>query len=348
MKQLLNIWLLIASPILLASFQSEEEKSITVIGVGDIMLGTNFPSSSYLPANGGADIFPDDIVSVLKEGDLTFGNLEGTFLNEGGTVKRCSDPSKCYAFRMPTAYCQHLVTAGFDVMSIANNHLGDFGNTGRISTRKTLEANNIQSAGLLAHPKAIFEKDGVKYGFAAFAPNSGTCDIRNIEKATGITRELAELADVVIISFHGGAEGSKHEHVTHNTEYFYGENRGNVEAFSKAVIDAGADVVFGHGPHVTRAIEVYKDRFIIYSMGNFATYGRFNLSGPNGIAPIVKLSLAPDGKFQKAQIISIKQIDRGMPRLDETDAAFKKIKSLTDTDFPSHTLKFEDGFITQG
>ena len=67
------------------------------------------------------------------------------------------------------------------------------------------------------------------------------------------------------------------------------QNRGSVYRFAHEVVDAGADVVFGHGPHVTRALEFYRDRLICYSLGNFATYRRFNLSGPNGIAPIVKV-----------------------------------------------------------
>ncbi|MGB0932497.1 MAG: MFS transporter, partial [Chitinophagales bacterium] len=154
----------------------------------------------------------------------------------------------------------------------------------------------IETAGLLTKPTAVFEKNGIKYGFAAFAPNSGTVDVRNITKAKAIVSELAKQSDIVIVSFHGGAEGSKYEHVPHKTEYFYGENRGNVEQFAHAVIDAGADIVFGHGPHVTRAVEVYKERFITYSMGNFATYGRFNLRGPNGIAPLYKLTIDSEGK----------------------------------------------------
>lgn len=331
-----------------AGFQpTEPDTDITIIGVGDIMLGTNFPSSSYLPPNGGKDQLSPEIQQLMQNADVTFGNLEGCLLDEGGTVKKCSDPSKCYAFRMPTAYAQHLQDAGIDVMSIANNHLGDFGNTGRESTRKTLEKHEIESAGLLQYPKALFTQNGVKYGFAAFSPNTGTCRISDIAKAKQICQELAAEAQIVIISFHGGAEGSKHEHVPHKTEYYYGENRGNVETFAHAMVDAGADVVFGHGPHVTRAVEVYNDRFIAYSLGNFATYGRFNLSGPNGIAPLVKVHMKADGSFVKAEVHSIKQIGRGIPKVDETQQAFQKIASLTKADFPEHGLIFENATITQ-
>src|SRR2546428_6350031 len=79
---------------------------------------------------------------------------------------------------------------------------------------------------------------------------------------------------------HAGAEGVAYEHVRPGTETFLGENRGNPLAFSHAVIDAGADLVVGSGPHVLRGIEWYRGRLIVYSLGNFGGYGRFVLSGP--------------------------------------------------------------------
>ena len=87
--------------------------------------------------------------------------------------------------------------------------------------------------------------------------------IHDYEKATAIIEHLDSISDVVIVSFHGGAEGSKYQHVSRKNEFFYGEDRGNVYEFARRMIDAGADVIFGHGPHVTRAVDVYKKRFII-------------------------------------------------------------------------------------
>ena len=88
---------------------------------------------------------------------------------------------------------------------------------------------------------------------------------------------LDSLVDIVIVSFHGGAEGSEYTNITKKTEIFLGENRGNPYEFSRVAIDAGADVIFGHGPHVTRSMDIYKNRFIAYSLGNFATYARMSL-----------------------------------------------------------------------
>src|SRR5690606_34469335 len=120
-------------------------------------------------------------------------------------------------------------------------------------------------------------------------------------------QNLKKKVDIVIVSFHGGAEGAKYEHITRKNEIFLNENRGNPFAFAHAMIDAGADIVLGHGPHVARAVEVYKNKFIAYSLGNFCTYGMFNLKGPNGIAPLLQVKLNGKGDFLYADIISMKQ-----------------------------------------
>ena len=117
---------------------SSASKTLRIIGVGDMMLGTNYPHTSYLPANGGKDLLAD-VLDTLKSADLTFGNLEGTILNSGGTPKRCKNPDLCYVFRSPENYVDHFVNAGFDVLSLANNHSGDFGPTGRTRTKAVLK-----------------------------------------------------------------------------------------------------------------------------------------------------------------------------------------------------------------
>jgi hypothetical protein len=183
---------------------------------------------------------------------------------------------------------------------------------------------------------------GVKYGFCAFAPNEGTVDLRDLEGAKKIVSYLDSVSDIVIVSFHGGAEGSAHRHVKKYTEMYHGENRGNVYEFSRAVIDAGADVIFGHGPHVTRAVDLYKNRFIIYSMGNFCTYARFNLKGVNGIAPIVKVYLNKKGEFLQGKIFPVKQEGEGGPVPDSAGSVIKEIISLTKSDFPNSPLIISD------
>lgn len=321
--------------------------TITTIGVGDIMLGTNFPDSSYLPPDSGKHILA--VVSpVLQQADLTFGNLEGVILNSGGQQKHCNNPDLCYLFRMPEYLAQQLKDAGFDLMSTANNHAGDFGDEGRLNTMRVLDSLGIKHAGLLQQPFVLFTHSGVRWAMAGFSPNVGTQSINEIENARSIVAQLDSLADIVIVSFHGGAEGNKYQHVTRETEEFYGENRGNVYAFSHSLIDAGADIVFGHGPHVTRAVEVYKDRFIAYSLGNFATYARFNLRNENGLAPIVKVFTGPQGQFYKAEVTPVIQLGEGIPVIDKEKKVIEILQNLTAEDFPEVPLQIsEDGTITQ-
>ena len=317
----------------------QDSDLVTIIGVGDMMLGTNYPSKNYLPPNGGDDLLAD-VRSILQNADVTFGNMEGAMFDGTGTANRCRDMSKCYVFRSPASYIKHFSDAGFDVVSLANNHSGDFGAAGRRGTKAVLRNAGIAYAGLAGTDEtAIFERNGVKYGFAAFAPNSGTCDVRNIARAKEIVASLEAKTDIVIVSFHGGAEGASHQHVPKRTETYLGENRGNVYKFAHAVIDAGADVVFGHGPHVPRSIELYKDRFIIYSLGNFCTYGRFNLRGATGIAPIIKLTTTKNGAFVSGEITPIYQQKTHGPKVDPQKRAIAKLKELTAADFPGSDLE---------
>lgn len=316
-----------------------------IMAVGDIMMGTNFPNDSYLPPPGKGPF--DAVNKVLSEADILFGNLEGTLTNTGENAKRCADPSKCYSFRSPESYGAYLKAAGFDVMSIANNHIGDFGAIGIKNTSKVLEKHGIAYAGTVKQPAAIFEKDGVTYGFCAFAPNKGCVNINDLAYAKKIVSALNERAAIVLVSFHGGAEGAEHTHVPRKTERFYGEDRGDVYRFAHAMIDAGADVVIGHGPHVPRAFEVYNNKFIAYSLGNFCTYARFNLNGIKGYAPIAEIAVDPEGNFIKGKLHAAKQINRGYPFIDSEKGVLKAIEQLTREDFPESQLVFEeDGSFT--
>ena len=320
---------------------------VSVIGVGDIMMGTNFPNSSYLPPNNNCEsLFAPEVTKILKSANLTFGKLEGCFLNEGKVAKQCKDTTICYAFKMPDKYVSCLSSNGFDVVSLANNHIGDFGELGRLNTMRLLDSVGIKYGGLLSHPTSIIEVDSLKIGFCAFSPNTGTCSINDTIAAKRIISNLKQQCNFVIVSFHGGAEGSSHKHVTRETEIFYGENRGNVYKFARVAIDAGADIIFGHGPHVTRAIDIYKGRFIAYSLGNFCTYSRFNLKGSNGFAPIIKLFVDKNGKFVEGKIFPVKQIGNGGAVIDLQGNVIKEIQSLTSVDIPESNLVIEnDGSI---
>jgi hypothetical protein len=317
---------------------ADDASSVTIIGTGDIMLGTSYPDESYLPPGHDCTPLLRPVHQILQSGDLLFGNLEGVFCSEGGTPKKCKDLNNCYVFRMPDQFLHCILEAGYDVLSVANNHVNDFGPDGRASTAALLDSAGVAFAGFVSHPWTLFEKGGVVYGFAAFAPNIGTMDLMDYKGAASIAAMLDSIADVVIISFHGGAEGRDHQHVVRGNEEYLGQDRGSVYRFAHMVVDAGADVVFGHGPHVTRAMELYSDRLICYSLGNFATYRRFNLSGPNGIAPVVKVEVDREGRFRGGEVVSIYQPGEGGPRPDPAGRAVARLKELTETDFPDQEL----------
>jgi hypothetical protein len=322
--------------------------TLTVIGVGDIMMGTDYPSAAYLPPGNDCTPLLREVKAVLGDADITFGNLEGTFAGEHGNPKKCKDTTRCFVFRMPEDYVNCLVEGGFDMVSIANNHANDFGATGKLMTEWVLESHGIASAGSYASPATIVVKEGVRYGLIAFAPNRGCYGLDDLDAAAEMVDSVKQRCDVLIVSFHGGAEGADHQHVTRRNETYLGAGRGNVYAFAHAVIDAGADVVFGHGPHVTRAVEIYRDRFIIYSLGNFCTYRRFNLRGPNGIAPIMKVYLTPEGRFLKGEIIPSQQQGHGGASLDPRKRVIAKLQDLTRVDFPEVPLDIDpDGIISQ-
>jgi poly-gamma-glutamate capsule biosynthesis protein CapA/YwtB (metallophosphatase superfamily) len=317
--------------------------TISIIGVGDMMLGTKYPSSpNYLPPNGECSPLLKEVLPFLLDADITFGNCEGVIADDIHTAKGCNSTTNCFRFCMPEKFADCFVEAGFDVLSIGNNHVGDLGTYGTNNTVKVLKEKGFHFAGLSSCPYTTFEKNGVKYGFTAFAPNSGTNLITDLKNARSIVRHLDTICDIVIVSFHGGAEGASHQHVTRKTETFLGQNRGNVYEFAHALIDEGADVVFGHGPHVTRAVDVYKNRFIIYSMGNFCTYNRFVLSGPSGISPIVKVYVNKHGEFIKAHVTSVDQYEDNGPKIDKQNRVLKKIQELTKADFPELNIKIND------
>ncbi|WP_129714280.1 CapA family protein [Pedobacter sp. SYP-B3415] len=313
--------------------------TIRITAVGDIMLGSAYPGKSGLPPDDARTSF--SAVDSFLKGDVVFGNLEGCLLDEGKSSK-CKDPNSnsCFAFRMPERYAEIIQNSGFNVLSIANNHVGDFDTKGRRRTAEILDSLKINYAGQINHPYSLFEIDSVRYAFCAFAPNENCVSINKIQAAKNLVADLKKRADIVIVSFHGGAEGARFERVPKRNEIFYNENRGNVYAFAHAVIDAGADVVLGHGPHVTRAVELYKNRFIAYSLGNFCTYGMFSLKGPNGIAPLLQLKINSKGEFLSAKVVSVQQDKVNRLQTDPQQAAFSKLKTLTNLDFPGHELDF--------
>ena len=320
-----------------------EREQLHIIAVGDVMLGTDFPSN-HLPPNEGKYLL-SGVASILVDADVTFGNYEGSFLTEGEPAKKCRDPKRCYLFRTPPNYVNNLVNAGFDVMSLANNHARDFGEQGRAASMAALDASGILHSGLEGDI-ARWQVKGYRLAMIAFAPFRGANNPLDVALAAQLVSNVKLEADLVLISMHMGAEGEQATRVPFSEEYFHGENRGDVVRFSRAMIDAGASLVLGHGPHVPRAIELYQGHLIAYSLGNFCTYYGINVRGLNGLAPILSVKLSADGRLASGQIISAEQIRPNGPTLDPRHRAARLIAELTALDFPQTRLEISpDGQI---
>jgi len=323
---------------------AEPDKSgirITIASVGDMMIGTDFPEN-HLPDDDGVS-FLEAVTPALSSADITFGNLEGVLVDGGQPVKKCSNPNACYLFRSPTRYADYFRAAGFDVMSLANNHARDFGEEGRTSTMIALAGVGIHHSGREGD-FASFEVNGLKIAVLAYAVTKESNMLLDYELARATVADFATSHDIVMVTFHGGAEGADVINLPFAEEEYYGEPRGDVVMFARMVVDAGADLVIGHGPHVVRAMEHYKDRLIAYSLGNFATYYGISVAGIKGIAPILFTTLDGEGRFVEGEIVSTVQIRPAGPSIDDQQRAYKLIRGLTAEDFENSGLTFtEDG-----
>ncbi len=162
---------------------------------------------------------------------------------------------------------------------------------------------------------------------------TGPQPLTDLPAARKLVRKAARNHDVVIVTMHGGAEGTDHQRVKAGTETYLGENRGNLVAFSHAVVDAGADLVVGHGPHVLRGMEWYKKRLIAYSLGNFAGYKVFALGGALSTSAILRVTLRADGSFENGLIVPTRLVGAGTPALDPAETAHGVVRELSRADF---------------
>lgn len=325
--------------------------TITLAMTGDVMMGSLYPHER-LPADSGAHIF-DDVTPILRSADVTLGNFEGTFAYSGKNRKNPASPM-AFMFMMPPHFVHLLTDAGYDFMGLANNHIYDFWEAAMTTTEETLEKAGIGYAGAkdptgrTQHQEyCVKEIDGVRYGFTAFGHEDYSLRTQDTATVRRIITTLRKMSDIVIVSFHGGAEGSGARHIPFATEYLQGDDRGNVYEFGHFCIDVGADVVYGHGPHVVRAIEMYKGKFIAYSLGNFCTCG-MGVAGLTGYAPIITIRINDKGELIDGQIHSFLQEPMRGPKVDKSCRVAKEIKTLTQEDIPNSQLNIsDDGVITR-
>lgn len=265
--------------------------SISVNAVGDIAFVTSVEQAM---ASSGAEAPVAGVADVTANADLTIANLETALSARGAAV-----PGKTFTFRSkPDRSIAALKRAGIDVVSLANNHTRDWGGDALVDTLNSLSAAGIRYAGAgnnraEAFAPAIIESRGATIAYLAFSqigPSnfvatdavSGTAFTVDMGTVTSAITRASEQADYVIVSFHWGVEKS------------YSPSERQV-SFGRAAIDAGADCVLAHHPHVLQGVEFYNGKMIAYSLGNFV-FSPGSSAGRDTM--ILSFTLAPDGVKQ--------------------------------------------------
>jgi len=320
-----------------SEYKPGDPRLVDVVAGGDVMMGSIDAglNPAIAPGADAAKLIGSALAGLFRRADVAFVNLEGPLY--GGRDPSAKNCERCYSFRSPLYYADVLSSLRISAVSLANNHSGDYGEAGRESTMAALRARGISYGGLDrdgARAATVHLRDGRDAAVIAFAPNSGTLDINDIQGAAERIRALKKTHALVIVSFHGGGEGWDRVHVVDGDEEFAGEDRGNVVAFAHAAIDAGADIVIGQGPHVPRAVEIYRSHLIAYSLGNFWTYEGVMTYAISGLGPVLEAWLAPDGTIAGFVMHSTRQAGLGVPHLDPEDEAARYVYYLTRADFP--------------
>ena len=310
-------------------------KSIVIKAVGDVIPGTNYPNYR-LPANSN-QLISKPVRAYLAQADVLFGNFETSLTNYRYSAKDVSR-GQVFAFRSPPEYAKLFADVGFDVFNIANNHARDFGMIGFKDTQKNLKNVGIETLG---HKNQILflNKNNNKIAMIGFAPYGFYNSIHDLEAAKALVKKARKEANIVIISMHVGAEGTGALHTKNKTEYFYGENRGNSIKFARTMIDSGADLVLGHGPHVPRAMEMYKGKLIAYSLGNFLGYRTLSSVAQAGYSMILEVKMSPQGSVEKAKIVPVRMNKQGIPYIDQNFKTVRLVRYLNKSDFPQSPIE---------
>ncbi|MEH2449809.1 CapA family protein [Nostoc sp.] len=309
--------------------------TITIKAVGDIIPGTNFPN--YRLPRFRDQLLPKSVKTQLQGSDILFGNFESNLTNYPYTAKDISR-GQVFAFRSPPAYAQLFAEAGFNVFNMANNHAMDFGPVGFKDTKKNLEAVGIATLG---HKNQILylEANNISVAMIGFSPYEIYNSIHNLGVAQALVAKAKKKAKIIVVSMHAGAEGTGALQVKNQTEFFYGENRGNSIKFARNMIDAGADLVLGHGPHVPRAMEIYKGKIIAYSLGNFLGYRTLSTNAQTGDSMILEVKLNPAGNLVSSKIIPVRMDRQGIPHIDQHFQTVRLMRYLNNQAFPKNPVK---------
>lgn len=328
--------------------EPEAGRTIRICAGGDVTLGTNLDTAwvhtarARLGRRVAALPPPETLVEPLRpllaDSDVVLWNVEAA-IGEGRINRRKCAPGStaCFAFRSPVATAEALRRVSPEnatvVATVANNHARDDGDVGRRITIGHLRAADVHVTGADTLATVVVTERGVTVAFLGFAQWTGP-DPRDLAAVRRHVRRAAERHPLVVVTMHMGAEGRGAQRTPHAAETFYGENRGSVVAFARAATDAGARLVFGHGPHVMRAAEWRGESLVFYSLGNLVTYGPFGLSEPMSRGALACAAVEPDGRIASAELRSTVQAYPGLVSIDPTHRAAALADSLGRLDFP--------------
>ncbi|TGK15170.1 CapA family protein [Leptospira fluminis] len=320
-----------------------ETETIKIKAVGDLVMGTNYPDNR-LPSDPRNTLF-SSVESSLRGADILFANFESTLTDYPTSSKNINRPL-IFAFRTPPSYAKILKDVGFDVLSIANNHSLDFHQQGFDDTAKNISAAGIRYTGKKGAITYMTVKNTTVAWIGFSHMKAAHNNVNDIEDGVALVKEAKRKAQLVFISVHGGSEGGPALHVKNEQERFYGEYRGNLVALSHALIDAGADLFIGHGPHLPRAMELYRGKLIAYSLGNFLGYRVFSTKGYGGYSLVLEADLDKKGNFVRGKILPLQLSQNGVPAPDPENKTVELVQSLTKSDFPGKGPKIQsDGTV---
>jgi len=306
-----------------AATTSTEEPVRMVFG-GDIVLGNSFVVE-HIPKDWEERYFAG-VRSTLKGADVAVGNFEDTLTEHEKTSKNPGS-GRQYAFRSPPHYAELMYREGFRVLNVANNHANDFGETGFKDTLNNLKRAGIAVTGV-RDEAATLSVRGLNIAVLGFTYSSRFNTVFELEQGAERVRQAKAGGAYVIVTFHAGAEGSPAIWHENADEQFMGENRGNTVAFSRAMIDAGADLVVGHGPHVLRAAECYQGKPIVYSLGNFVGVGGLSAKNFAAVSALLEVTVAVDGTLQNINLVPLRFNEQKLPKIDPQEFGTRLVNYL--------------------
>jgi poly-gamma-glutamate capsule biosynthesis protein CapA/YwtB (metallophosphatase superfamily) len=322
-----SVWGLLQLPTWASSARSTAPPSarVTVAFAGDIALLGSPPSSLFAGVRG-----------PLRQADVAIGNLEGT-LSTSGSSKCGAGGSGCFAFQSPPQSAAFLRGAGFDDLNVANNHAFDYGAAGQRQTLRALARYKLRWSGRPGQI-TVLRSHGVRVAVLGFAPYPWAQSLLNVPAAQSLVRRAAARADLVVAVLHAGAEGTDRQHVPRGTEYYLGENRGNERVFAHALVAAGADLVLASGPHVLRGLQLYHDKLIAYSLGNFAMCSHaLSMDGVLGQSAILVVTLGDDGELVSGKLLPVQMVN-GVPRRVRGSDIVQRVNALSHRDFGGNAV----------